>query len=133
MSGLASLDRNTFRVLVVDDFAAMRKIVSATLKDLGFHNIVEAEDGKAAWEKLQLQSFDLIISDWNMPDMMGIDLLRNVRSHQSMGKTLFLMVTAEAQKERVLEAIKAGVFNYIVTPFTTEQLQQKLSAIYNKG
>lgn len=119
-------------ILVVDDFNTMRRIVKTCLRQLGFENIAEAEDGKVALEKLKNSEFKLIVSDWNMPNMMGIDLLRAVRSDEKLKHLPFLMVTAEAQKENVLEAAKAGVSNYIVKPFTADQLQTKLEAIYSK-
>lgn len=131
MSGLASVDRK-IPVLVVDDFSTMRRIVRNCLKQLGFENITEAEDGAIALEKLESQEFKLVISDWNMPNMMGIDLLRNVRASEKYKAVPFLMITAEAQKENVLEAAKAGVSNYIIKPFTADQLQVKLEAIFSK-
>ncbi|NDC38955.1 MAG: response regulator, partial [Proteobacteria bacterium] len=96
-------------ILIVDDFATMRRIVKTCLRQLGFENVTEADDGKVALEKLNANEFKLIISDWNMPNMMGIDLLRSVRGDQRLKALPFLMVTAEAQKENVLEAAKAGV------------------------
>ena len=131
MSALNALDRN-IPILVVDDFATMRRIVKTCLKQLGFENITEAEDGKVALDKLNANDFKLVISDWNMPNMMGIDLLRSVRGDERLKALPFLMVTAEAQKENVLEAAKAGVSNYIIKPFTADQLEAKLTAIFNK-
>lgn len=131
MSALNSVDRN-IPILIVDDFATMRRIVKTCLRQLGFENVTEAEDGKVALQKLQANEFKLIISDWNMPNMMGIDLLRNVRSDEKFKALPFLMVTAEAQKENVIEAAKAGVSNYIIKPFTADQLEAKLSAIFNR-
>jgi two-component system chemotaxis response regulator CheY len=131
MSALNSVDRN-IPILIVDDFATMRRIVKTCLRQLGFENVTEAEDGKVALQKLQGNEFKLIISDWNMPNMMGIDLLRNVRSDEKFKALPFLMVTAEAQKENVIEAAKAGVSNYIIKPFTADQLEAKLSAIFNR-
>jgi two-component system, chemotaxis family, chemotaxis protein CheY len=133
MSGLSSLDRN-IPILVVDDFSTMRRIVKTALRQLGFENVTEAEDGQVALTKLQTSPapFKLIVSDWNMPNMMGIDLLKAVRKDDKLKTTPFLMVTAEAQKENVLEAAKAGVSNYIIKPFTADQLQQKLEAIFAK-
>jgi len=129
---LSDVDKN-IPILVVDDFSTMRRIVKNCLTQLGFKNITEAEDGQIALEKLKNNSeIKLIISDWNMPNMMGIDLLRAVRSDDSLKSIPFLMVTAEAQKENVLEAAKAGVSNYIVKPFTADALQTKLEAIYTK-
>ncbi len=131
MSILNTLDKN-MSILVVDDFSTMRKIVRNCLGQLGFKNITEADDGKNAWDKLQANEFKFIISDWNMPNMMGIDLLRTVRGSDKHKTLPFLMVTAEAQKENVIEAAKAGVSNYIIKPFTSEQLQSKMEAIFSK-
>lgn len=129
MSILNTLDKN-MPVLVVDDFNTMRKIVRNGLKQIGFTNVTEAEDGAKALEKLSAGEFKLIISDWNMPNMMGIDLLKAVRADEKLKELPFLMITAEGKKENVLEAAKAGVSNYIVKPFTAEALQEKLEAIY---
>lgn len=132
MSVLNSLDKN-MPILVVDDFSTMRRIVKTCLKQVGFENITEAEDGQIALSKLQNSDpFKLIVSDWNMPNMMGIDLLRAVRSDEKLKAIPFLMVTAEAQKENVIEAAKAGVSNYIIKPFTAADLQTKLEAIFTK-
>lgn len=131
MSVLNSLDHE-MPILVVDDFNTMRRIVKNCLKQLGFNNVTEAEDGQVALQKMQNQEFKLVISDWNMPNMMGIDLLRAVRADEKLKTTPFLMVTAEAQKENVIEAAKAGVSNYIIKPFTADVLQTKLEAIFKK-
>ena len=131
MLDLNAVDR-AIPILVVDDFATMRRIIKTSLRQLGFENITEAEDGKVALSKLQAGDYKLIISDWNMPNMMGIDLLRAVRVDERLKPTPFLMVTAEAQKENVLEAAKAGVSNYIVKPFTANDLQKKLELIFTK-
>ncbi|MDA8339127.1 MAG: chemotaxis response regulator CheY [Nitrospiraceae bacterium] len=121
------------KVLVVDDFPTMRRIVKNLLKQIGFENIDEAEDGVQALNKLRGGSYGLVVSDWNMPNMEGIDLLRNVRQEPEPLKNVpFLMVTAEAEKEKVIEAIKAGVDNYIVKPFTAEVLKEKLEKIADK-
>lgn len=129
MSGLSSVDKN-IPILVVDDFSTMRRIVKNCLKQLGFENMTDAEDGQVALNKLKSAEFKLIVSDWNMPNMMGIDLLKAVRADPKLKHIPFLMVTAEAQKANVIEAAKAGVSNYIVKPFTSEDLHQKLEAIY---
>lgn len=129
MSALNALDKN-MPILIVDDFSTMRRIVKNCLKQLGFENITEAEDGTAALSKLESTEFKFIISDWNMPNMMGIDLLKAVRSSDKLKTIPFLMVTAEAQKENVLEAAKAGVSNYIIKPFTADVLQTKMEAIF---
>lgn len=128
---LASVDRN-IPILVVDDFSTMRRIVKNCLGQLGFKNITEAEDGQVALSKLQEGNFELVISDWNMPNMMGIDLLRAVRANEKLKTLPFVMVTAEAQKENVIEAAKAGVSNYIIKPFTADALQTKLDAVFAK-
>ena len=128
---LSDVDRK-IPILVVDDFSTMRRIVKGCLKQLGFENITEAEDGKIALSKLQASAFSLIISDWNMPNMMGIDLLKAVRADAKLKPIPFLMVTAEAQKENIIEAAKSGVSNYIIKPFTPDGMQQKLEAIFSK-
>jgi len=119
-------------VLVVDDFATMRRIVRNILRDLEFKKILEAEDGTAAVDILKTQKVDLIISDWNMPKMTGLELLKWVRSNEDTKDIPFLMVTAEAQKENVIEAVKAKVSNYIVKPFTAQTLAEKLEKIIPK-
>jgi two-component system chemotaxis response regulator CheY len=117
------------KVLVVDDFATMRKIIKNILTQLGFKNIYEADDGTTALEVLKKEKIDLIISDWNMPKMNGLELLKTVRSDPNLKDTLFIMVTAEAQKDNVIEAIKHGVNQYIVKPFTPETLKEKLEKV----
>ncbi|MFH2045463.1 MAG: chemotaxis response regulator CheY [Pseudomonadota bacterium] len=119
------------KVLVVDDFATMRRIVKNILKQIGFSNIIEAEDGKSALKLLQNDSFDLIMCDWNMPEMPGIDLLAKIRADEQLKTIPFVMVTAEAQKNNILDAVKAGVSSYIVKPFTAETVDQKLKKIFN--
>jgi two-component system chemotaxis response regulator CheY len=131
MSVLNSLDKN-MPILVVDDFSTMRRIVKTCLRQLGFENITEAEDGKIALEKMELNEFKLVISDWNMPNMMGIDLLKSVRANEKYKNVPFVLVTAEGQKENVIEAAKAGVSNYVVKPFTADTLQTKLEAVFKK-
>ena len=120
------------KVLVVDDFPTMRRIVKNLLKQLGFENIDEAEDGAQALGKLKAGGFGLVVSDWNMPVMEGIDLLKHVRADDSLKMIPFLMVTAEAEKDKVITAIKAGVDNYVVKPFTAEVLKEKLEKIADK-
>jgi len=122
-------DKN-MRVLVVDDFSTMRKIIKNILRQLGFTNIVEADDGSTAWEVLNKDNIDFIVSDWNMPAMSGIELLRKVRSSEEYADIPFLMVTAEAQQENIIEAVQAKVSNYIVKPFTPETLGQKIDKIF---
>ena len=128
-SKLSHIDRD-MRVLIVDDFVTMRRIVRTIFESIGFHKIEEAEDGKRALEKLQSNSFGLVVSDWNMPNMMGIDLLRAVRADPKLANLPFLMVTAESQKENVMEAVKAGVSNYVIKPFNAVIMEEKLLAIF---
>ena len=118
------------KVLVVDDFATMRRIIKNILKQTGFTNILEAEDGKSALKMLQSDKFDLILCDWNMPEMQGIELLTRIRSDEQLKGIPFVMVTAEAHKENILEAVKAGVNSYIVKPFTAEIVEQKLKKLF---
>lgn len=118
------------RVLVVDDFATMRRIVRNILRQLGFTNIVEADDGTSAWEVINRDRIEFIVSDWNMPQMTGIDLLRKVRASELHSDIPFLMVTAEAQQENIIEAVQARVSNYIVKPFTAETMKQKIDKIF---
>ncbi len=119
----------SIKVLIVDDFATMRRILKNILKQLGFKNLVEADDGTSAWEILESQRVDLIISDWNMPKMTGLELLKKVRASEKYKQAPFLMVTAEAQKQNVIEAVQAGVSNYVVKPFTAEAISEKLEKI----
>lgn len=122
-------DKN-MRILVVDDFSTMRKIIKNILRQLGYNNVVESDDGTTAWETLNRDNIDFIISDWNMPQMTGIELLRKVRGSEEYATTPFLMVTAEAQQENIIEAVQAKVSNYIVKPFTPETLAQKIDKIF---
>jgi len=121
------------RILVVDDFASMRKIIKGLLKQIGFQNIEEADDGSTALEKLKIGEFDLVICDWNMPEVPGIEVLKAVRNDPRLKDLPFLMVTAEAKKDNVMEAVKAGVNQYIVKPFTAETLQKKIEKIFDEG
>lgn len=118
------------RVLVVDDFSTMRRIIRNILRQLEFDNIVEADDGTTAWEIINREKIDFIVSDWNMPQMTGIDLLRKVRASEEHSGIPFLMVTAEAQQENIIEAVQAKVSNYIVKPFTAETMKQKIDKIF---
>jgi two-component system, chemotaxis family, chemotaxis protein CheY len=120
------------KVLIVDDFATMRRIVRNVLKQVGFTSMLEAENGKAALKVLKKESIDLVMCDWNMPEMPGIDLLKAIRSDDGLKNIPFVMVTAEAQKDNIIEAVKAGVSSYIVKPFTAEIVTEKLNAIFNK-
>lgn len=118
------------RVLVVDDFSTMRRIVKNILRQIGFTNVTEADDGTTAWEILNKDKIDFVVSDWNMPLMTGIELLRKVRSSEEFADLPFLMVTAEAQQENIIEAVQAKVSNYIVKPFTAEIMKQKIDKIF---
>ncbi len=118
------------RVLIVDDFSTMRRIVRNILRQLGFNNVVEADDGTTAWDTINREKIDFIVSDWNMPKMTGIELLRKVRSSEQYADTPFLMVTAEAQQENIIEAVQAKVSNYIVKPFTADTMKQKIDKIF---
>lgn len=120
------------KILVVDDFSTMRRIVKNILKQIGFSNIDEAEDGNNALLKLKQEKFDMVVSDWNMPNMTGLDLLKAIRSDSVINNMPVLMVTAEAKKENVLEAIQAGVNNYVVKPFTADTLKDKIEKIFDK-
>jgi two-component system chemotaxis response regulator CheY len=122
-------DKN-MKILVVDDFATMRRILKNILKQLGYANIIEAEDGTAAIKVLETEQVDFVISDWNMPNMSGIELLRAVRADGKLGDTPFLLVTAEAQKANVIEAVQAKVNDYIVKPFTAEVMEGKIERIF---
>jgi two-component system chemotaxis response regulator CheY len=119
----------SLKILIVDDFATMRKVIRNLLKQGGFENVVEAEDGVAALKILQSQKVDFVISDWNMPNMSGLELLKAVRGSDDLKELPFLMVTAEALKDNVVAAVKAGVSNYIVKPFTAEVLTEKIEKI----
>ena len=114
------------KVLVVDDFATMRKIIKNVLKQISIENVLEAENGKHALTILKNDSVDLIISDWIMPEMTGIEFLKACKSDESIKKIPFIMVTAEAQKDNIMEAIKSGVDNYIVKPFTPDKLREAI-------
>lgn len=120
------------KVLVVDDFSTMRRIVKNALKQIGFTQTVEADDGTTALEVLKQENVGLIISDWNMPKMSGLDLLKAVKSDAATKDIPFIMVTAEAQKENVLQAVQAGVSNYVVKPFTADNLQEKLKDVFKE-
>jgi len=125
------LNRN-LKILVVDDFSTMRRIVKNLLNELGFSDITEADDGKTALPLLQAGQFDFVITDWNMPGMPGIELLRHIRADERLKGIPVLMVTAEAQREQIIEAAKAGVSGYIVKPFTGVTLKEKLDKIFER-
>ena len=118
------------KFLVVDDFSTMRRIVRNLLKELGFSNVHEAEDGIEALKKLRAEPFDFVVSDWNMPNMTGIDLLREIRKDDGLKHLPVLMVTAEAKKENIIEAAQAGASGYVVKPFTAVTLDEKLKKIF---
>ncbi len=118
------------RFLVVDDFSTMRRIVRNLLKELGFVNVQEAEDGVQALSKLRSDSFDFVVSDWNMPNMTGIELLRAIRADDKLKHLPVLMVTAEAKRENIIEAAQAGASGYVVKPFTAATLDEKLKKIF---
>ena len=122
-------DKN-MKFLVVDDFSTMRRIVRNLLKELGFSNVDEAEDGVAALQKLRGDSFDFVVSDWNMPNMDGLTLLQNIRADEALKKIPVLMVTAEAKKENIVAAAQAGASGYVVKPFTAATLDEKLNKIF---
>jgi two-component system chemotaxis response regulator CheY len=126
-----AMDTN-IKVLIVDDFATMRKVIRNLLKQSGYENIVEAEDGVMALSELKANRIDFVISDWNMPNMTGLELLKAVRADGDLSKTPFLMVTAEALQDNVVQAVKAGVDNYIVKPFTADVLSEKITEILAK-
>ncbi|GAB3029734.1 chemotaxis response regulator CheY [Bowmanella dokdonensis] len=125
------MDKN-MKILVVDDFSTMRRIIKNLLKDLGFTNVSEADDGSTALPMLQQGDFDFVITDWNMPGMQGIDLLRAIRSDDNLKHTPVLMVTAEAKKEQIVAAAQAGVNGYVVKPFTAATLKEKLEKIFER-
>lgn len=120
-------------VLVVDDAATMRRIVRSLLRELGIKNVREAEDGEIAFEDLKRQKADLVVSDWAMPKMTGIELLRAIRQDEALKDTPVLMVTAESKKENIMEAVQAGVNNYIVKPFNSKTLEEKLNKIFKEA
>jgi len=122
-------DPNT-KFLVVDDFSTMRRIIRNLLKELGFNNVEEAEDGVQALNTLRGGSFQFVISDWNMPNMTGIDLLRSIRADEALKHIPVLMVTAEAKKENIIAAAQAGASGYVVKPFTAATLDEKLNKIF---
>ena len=117
-------------ILIVDDYNTMVRIIRNLLRQLGFEDIDDAPDGAAALSKLRTKKYGLVISDWNMEPMTGFDLLKEVRADPSLGKTPFIMVTAESKTENVIAAKKAGVDNYIVKPFNAQTLQHKIAAVF---
>ena len=120
------------KILVVDDFSTMRRIVKNLLKQAGYVNIEEAEDGAQAYEKVKEGGYGFVVSDWNMPNMDGLDLVKSIRGNPEIKDLPVLMVTAEAEKDKVIAAIQAGVNNYIVKPFTGDTLKEKMDKIIEK-
>ena len=120
------------KFLVVDDFSTMRRIVRNLLKELGYTNVDEAEDGAIALQKLNSGSFDFVVTDWNMPNMDGLTLLQNIRANPSLKHLPVLMITAEAKKENIIAAAQAGASGYVVKPFTAVTLAEKLQKIFEK-
>lgn len=120
------------KILVVDDHESMRRIVKQALNDLGFRNVKVADDGSTALPMLKNESFDFLVSDWNMPQMQGIDLLKAVRADENLKSLPVLMITAEAKKEQIIEAAKSGVNDYCIKPFNRETLNAKIENVFNK-
>ncbi|MCL7461892.1 chemotaxis response regulator CheY [Pseudomonas sp. NW5] len=124
-------DKN-MSILVVDDFPTMRRIVRGLLKELGFNNVEEAEDGQDALNKLRSGKFEFVVSDWNMPNLDGLDMLKAIRADAALQHLPVLMVTAEAKKENIIAAAQAGANGYVVKPFTAATLEEKLNKIFEK-
>ncbi|WP_163935788.1 chemotaxis response regulator CheY [Paraferrimonas sp. SM1919] len=125
------MDKN-MKILIVDDFSTMRRIIKNLLRDLGFNNTQEADDGTTALPMLQNGDFDFVVTDWNMPGMQGIDLLKAIRSDDKLKSIPVLMVTAEAKREQIITAAQAGVNGYVVKPFTAATLKEKLDKIFER-
>ncbi|MFT0531526.1 chemotaxis response regulator CheY [Castellaniella hirudinis] len=124
--------QKTLKILVVDDFPTMRRIIKNLLKDLGYENVDEAEDGAQGLEKLRNGGFEFVVSDWNMPNMDGLTMLQNIRADPGLSALPVLMVTAEAKKENIIAAAQAGASGYVVKPFTAATLEEKLNKIFEK-
>lgn len=124
--------QKTMKILIVDDFPTMRRIIKNLLKDLGYENVDEAEDGVIGLEKLRNSSFDFVVSDWNMPNMDGLTMLQSIRADPDLATLPVLMVTAEAKKENIIAAAQAGASGYVVKPFTAATLEEKLNKIFEK-
>ncbi len=124
-------DKN-MSMLVVDDFPTMRRIVRSLLKELGFSNVEEAEDGQDALNKLRAGNFEFVVSDWNMPNLDGLEMLKQIRADEKLKHLPVLMVTAEAKKENIIAAAQAGANGYVVKPFTAAVLEEKLNKIFEK-
>ena len=125
------MDKN-MKILVVDDFSTMRRIVKNLLRDLGFTNTHEADDGSTAWPMLQNGDYDFVVTDWNMPGMTGIELLQKIRSDDRLKSVPVLMVTAEAKRDQIVAAAQAGVNGYVVKPFTAAALKEKIEKIFER-
>ncbi|WP_375057639.1 chemotaxis response regulator CheY [Zobellella sp. DQSA1] len=125
------MDKN-MKILIVDDFSTMRRIIKNLLRDLGFNNTHEADDGTTALPMLKNGDFDFVVTDWNMPGMQGIDLLRAIRADDNLKHLPVLMVTAEAKREQIIAAAQAGVNGYVVKPFTASTLKEKLEKVFER-
>ncbi|MGS2717534.1 chemotaxis response regulator CheY [Eionea flava] len=125
------MDKN-MKILIVDDFSTMRRIIKNLLRDLGFTNTQEADDGLTALPMLKGGDFDFLVTDWNMPGMTGIELLKEVRADDKLANLPTLMVTAEAKKDQIVEAAQAGVNGYVVKPFTAQALKEKIEKIFDR-
>jgi two-component system chemotaxis response regulator CheY len=125
------MDKN-MKILIVDDFSTMRRIIKGLLHELGFNNIEEADDGNTALPLLKAGNFDFLVTDWNMPGMTGLDLLKSVRADARLAKLPVLLVTAEAKREQIVEAAQAGVNGYVVKPFTANTLKEKMDKIFER-
>ena len=126
-----ALDKG-MKILIVDDFSTMRRIIKNLLRDLGYTNTHEADDGNTALPMLKGGDFDFLVTDWNMPGMTGIDLLKEIRSDDSLASLPTLMVTAEAKRDQIIEAAQAGVNGYVVKPFTAQVLKEKIDKIFER-
>nr|WP_314621602.1 chemotaxis response regulator CheY [uncultured Noviherbaspirillum sp.] len=126
------MTNKNMKFLVVDDFPTMRRIVMSLLKELGYTNLAEAENGAEGLAKLRSNKFDFVVSDWNMPVMDGLTMLQHIREDASLKHLPVLMVTAEAKKENIIAAAQAGASGYVVKPFTAATLQEKLTKIFEK-
>ena len=125
------MDKN-MKILIVDDFSTMRRIIKNLLRDLGFTNTQEADDGLTALPMLKNGDFDFLVTDWNMPGMTGIDLLKHVRADERISSMPILMVTAEAKRDQIVEAAQAGVNGYVIKPFTAAALKEKIEKIFER-
>ena len=124
--------QKNIKILVVDDFPTMRRIIKNLLKDLGYENVDEAEDGQMGLEKLRNGNFEFVVSDWNMPNLDGLEMLKQIRADANLSSLPLLMVTAEAKKENIIAAAQAGANGYVVKPFTAATLEEKLNKIFEK-